>query len=192
MTVVYDQSAALNPGGSGTDDGNSDGNQNCRQIIPSSVLSAASGNQFQLRLRWGSAGGAETGTFTSMYFGKRSGTSGINFTGDQVQVLVGGSGVINALAGNTVTDTDVLTLGSSYDNTSDYLLSFHFQNTSAAHVSVATVTGFNFENAAGADESSATNPALTYGPNADVLVLLELITITQSSVAPPLMGQIWL
>lgn len=176
MTTVFDFSATL----AGTDDSNGNQNLNNRLIIPTSALSAASGNQCQIVLLFGST--AHTGGLcvNTMYFGQASVTAP-NFNGDQVQVLFGGGATVtySGVANSTVT-SDIFTLPQAWDATKKYMLAWHYDAATQASTCLANPVGFDFWGAAGADSSSQTAPA-GLGDNGAVLVFLEQIFITASA-----------
>lgn len=173
MTTVFDQSVAL----AGTDDGDGNQNLNIRVVLVTASLSAASGNQAQLVLLFGTACPTEVGSLTSVWFGQ-AGAADPNFAGDQVQVKFGGASTVNGSAAGVVT-SDIFTLAQNWDNTKKYTLAFHFALTSAASVSIAPAGGALLFNLAGTDTSSSTNPGAMNGPTGD-LVFLEKIFITAS------------
>ena len=114
MTVAYDQRGVMTG-----DDGGDDHNSSWRIYLPSSVLSAASGNQCQVVFFWGVGTGASAGILLS-YIGKSGGTNNYDFTGDQAQVTWNGGNATQAsvlgahIATSTITGypaAPVLTVG---------------------------------------------------------------------------------
>lgn len=114
MTVAYDQRGVMTG-----DDGGGDHNSSFRIYLPSSVLSAASGNQCQVVFFWGVGTGASAGILLS-YIGKSGGTNNYDFTGDQAQVTWNGGNATQAsvlgahIATSTITGypaAPVLTVG---------------------------------------------------------------------------------
>jgi hypothetical protein len=184
MTTVYDQTTAL----TGTDDGDGNQNQNLRFVLPTALLSAASGTQCQLVFRWGTAEPSEAGAVTSCFFGQIGATEP-NFAGDQVQVKFGGSASFSGSAAGVVT-SDVFTLAQSFDNTKRYVCALHILSTAAGNSSAATVTGVDFWNRADVDQSSLTTPSIMTGPLANAAFLLEKVIITAAGGAAPVPPQI--
>ena len=85
MTVVLDFSTDF----AGSDDGNGNSNINLRQVFTPTYLTAASGNQCQLKFRFGHTAHTAEGTAVdAVWFGQS--TTAPNFNGDQVQVKFSG------------------------------------------------------------------------------------------------------
>ncbi len=182
MTTVYDQATPL----TGTDDGDTNGNINYRQVLATALLSAASGAQCQLVFRWGTAQGTVTGAMTSVWFGQ-SGATDPNFAGDQVQVKFGGASGVDSSPGGEVT-SDIFTLAQNFNNTKKYTCAFHVLSTNGGAVATATVTGAALYGDGGAaDSSSQTTPSGLSILNANQAFFLEKVIITAAvSGAAPL------
>jgi len=169
MTVVFDASATL----AGTDDGNGNGNFNARQLFTPAALSAASGNQIRLTLLFGTAEGSETAAIDAVWVGQRTTTTIVSpptssiFTGNQVQVLFGGSGSVNGSAAGVVV-SDWITLGENWDNTKGYMVAWHGATGKTSNVSIGTVSNTAqafYSGTVGGSTASQT----TASPNMDLL-----------------------
>ncbi len=125
---------------------------NLRQEVDASNIST-SGTLCRLTLMASSSSGAGV---DSIYFGTASGT-GPNFTGDQVQVFVGGSGSF-IVAQNTSTVTDPFIF--SLNEASNMMVACHFNGSAPGGLAGVegnnSISGYTSSTKSGADESSST------------------------------------
>jgi hypothetical protein len=91
--TVLDKSATL----AGTDDSGSDQTLNGRMVFKPAVLGAASGSQIRVTVLFGTGSTTLSGAITSMFVGQGAAAGNEwNFTGNQVQLLFSGAGMVDS------------------------------------------------------------------------------------------------
>lgn len=191
VTTVFDASATL----AGTDDGNGNGNFNLRQLFAPAAFGAATGDQIRFTFLFGTGEGTEAAAIDAVYVGQKTTTAIASasldtiFTGNQVQVTVGGSTSINGSASGVVT-SDWITLGEAFDPTKGYMVSWHGASGKNCNVSLATFsnTAQTFCSTSGGSTASLTVAVPSFDQlNASSASLISKIEI-QASGPPPTPG----
>jgi len=179
VTIVFDGSS-----NDATDDGDGNASTEFRVVITSG-LASASGTQAQVSFRSGNAGVAgATPTITGAWIGQGAGAGSTSFKGNQVQLKFAGANTFSITVGSGQTVTsDVVTLGETFDNTKNYIVSFRFAdatNNAHATASGATFTGVNSNFLGGTTLGDEGNTAPQGGMTAQTSVLqfLRQIIIT--------------
>lgn len=191
FVTVFDSTAIIG----GTDDGNGDQDATIRQRISAELLTAAAGTSVRVTYLNGAICPVIPGGLVEIWMGQSAhpandGTSNTDFTGDQVQLLNGGSPSGDLGPGTTILFTG--TLAQTWDSTKDYLLSFYISPTGSPSVAFAdsAVLGphlcFSFNN--GDQASQTAGLGVTQH---QLCSILKIEIDTGAAPSPPLMGQCW-
>ena len=176
MTTVLDASAL-----DGTTDGGSDNSVTFRIVISAAALAAASGNQAQVVFRSGNPSGSASPTISGAFIGQAASAGSLNFSGNQVRLTFAGGNTANVTAANQNVTSDVVTLGETFDNTKDYIVSFRFDvGASAPTTTTGLFSNVNaqFLLASTAGEEGNTTAAGGYTAQAGTDQFLRQIFIT--------------
>jgi hypothetical protein len=176
MTTVLD-CASLD----GTDDAGGDASTGFRIVISAAALAAATGNKVQVSFRSGNASGSNSPAIAGAFVGQAASAGSLNFTGNQVRLTFSGGNTANITAANQTVTSDVVTLGETFDNTKDYIVSIRIDTAaSVVHTTNGAFTGVNaqFLVAAGAGEEALTTASGGYVAQANTGQFVRQIFVT--------------
>lgn len=178
-TTVYDATTEM----TGTLDSGSIGSRSIREVIPASLLTAATGTSCRVTVLWGTDTEIAANEFVTCEFGQKGATGAYDFTGNQVPVTSDDSnGWVTGPGWNVV--SNAFELPETWDHTKDYVFSVYTAPGTTIHTATATITGRSFyHNNVATDEAAMTEPTDGYTYSADIARMVVKIEIDATGAA---------